>query len=113
MEMTTMEIKYQLVPPSNHRENNSERAINTFKNHFISVLCSVDIYLHLKLWDRLLQQATISINLLRQSRTLPNLSSYTHIFGELDYIHTPLSPPGTIIVIHNRKNDKLSWAPHG
>ena len=36
--MTTMNIKYQLVPPSNHRANNAERAIQTFKNHFIAGL---------------------------------------------------------------------------
>ena len=40
--MKSMNIKYQLVPPSNHRANNAERAIQTFKNHFIAGLCSVD-----------------------------------------------------------------------
>ena len=65
------------------------------------------------MWDRLLQQATISLNLLRQSRTLPHLSSYTHIFGEIDYNHTPLSPAGTRIVIHNKPDDRFSWEPHG
>ena len=81
MTITTMNIKHQLVPPSDHRANNSERAIQTFKNHFIAGLCIVDKDFHLQLWVRLLQQATISLNLLRQSRTFPQLSSYTHIFG--------------------------------
>ena len=79
--MTTMNIKYQLVPPRNHRANNAERAIQKFKNHFIVGLCIVDKYFHIKLWDRILQQETISLNLLRQSRTLPYISAYTHIFG--------------------------------
>ena len=35
MTMKAMNIKYQLVPPSIHRANNAERAIHTFKNHFI------------------------------------------------------------------------------
>ena len=39
--MTTINIKYQLVPPSNHRAINAERAIQTFKNHFIAGLCIV------------------------------------------------------------------------
>ena len=47
--MTTMDIKYQLVPPSNHRSKNAERGIQTFKNHFIAGLCSVDKYFHLQL----------------------------------------------------------------
>ena len=41
LKMTTKNIKYKLVPPSNHRTNNAERAIKTFKNHFISGMCSV------------------------------------------------------------------------
>ena len=64
--MTTMNLKYQLVPPSNHRANNAERVIQTFKNHFIAELCSLDKGFHIQLWDILIQQATISLNLPRQ-----------------------------------------------
>ena len=38
MTMTNMDIKYQIVLPNSHRENNTERAIQTFKNHFIAGL---------------------------------------------------------------------------
>ena len=31
-------VDYQLVPPNNHRANMAERAMHTFKNHFISCL---------------------------------------------------------------------------
>ena len=31
MSITTININYQLVPPSNHRSNNAERSIQTFK----------------------------------------------------------------------------------
>ena len=34
--------RWQFVEPSNHRVNAAERAIQTFKNHFISGLCSTD-----------------------------------------------------------------------
>ncbi len=33
-------INYQLVPPKEHRVNATERAIQTFNNHFITCLCS-------------------------------------------------------------------------
>ena len=79
--MTIMNIKYQLVTIINHRANNSHRAIQTFKNHFIAGLCSVDKYFHFQLWYRLLKQAAISLNLHSKSRTLPHISAYTHIFG--------------------------------
>ena len=55
-------------------------------------------------------------NQYKSSQTINNsnlLSAYTHIFADFDYNRTPLSPPGTIIVIHNRPNDISSWAPHG
>ena len=106
MTMTSMDIKYKLVPPSNHRSKNVETAIQTFKNNSIAVLCSVDKDFHLQLWEILLQQATISLNFLRQSRTLPRLSAYTNIFGGFDYNHTLLSPPGTQVVIYNRPNNR-------
>ena len=112
MTITTMDIKYQLVPLINHRAYNAERFIQTFKTHCIAVLCRVDKYFRLQFWYRLLQQATISINLLRQSIILLRLSAYTHIFGEFGYNHAPLAPPGTRIVIHSRPNDIASWAPH-
>ena len=80
MKITAMNIKYQLVPPSNLIANNAYRAIQTSKDHFISGLCSVDKYFHLQLWYIILHQATISLSFLKQSRTLPHISAYTHIF---------------------------------
>ena len=37
-----MYIKYQLPPPSNHRDNNAEISIQKSKNHFIAILYIVD-----------------------------------------------------------------------
>ena len=113
MTMTTIYITYQLVTPTNHRANNAERVIQTFKKHFIEGLCIVDRDFHLQLWNRLLQQATISVNLLIQSRIITRLSDYNYIFGEFDYNRTPLAPQEIRIVIHNRPNYRASWAPHG
>eukprot|EP00978_Attheya_sp_CCMP212_P013058 scaffold32606_cov75-Attheya_sp.AAC.1 len=73
--ITGQNITYQLAPPGNHRQNNAERAIQTFKNHFVARLCSVDGSFPLQQWDRMLEQATITLNLLRQSRLHPQLLS--------------------------------------
>jgi hypothetical protein len=35
-------IEFQLVPPQMHRRNAAERAIRTWKNHFVAGLCSAD-----------------------------------------------------------------------
>ena len=36
------ECEWQFVEPKNHRVNAAERAIQTFKNHFFSGLCTTD-----------------------------------------------------------------------
>jgi hypothetical protein len=59
-------LDYQLAPRHIHRRDNAERVIRTFKNHFISGLCSVDTNFPLKLWDKVLPQATIILKLLRK-----------------------------------------------
>ena len=35
-------MDYELVPPGQHRRNQAERAIQTFKAHFLSILAGVD-----------------------------------------------------------------------
>ena len=40
--ITSQNVGYLLVEPNNHRVNAAKRAIQTFKNHFISGLCSVN-----------------------------------------------------------------------
>ena len=54
----------------------------------------------------------ISLKLLSQSITLPHISAYTHIFREFDFDRTPLDPPGTKVVIHNKPNDRALWETH-
>jgi hypothetical protein len=107
-------IDYQLVPPNVHRCNAVERAIWTFKNHFIAGLCSVNPNFPLQLWDRLLPQATTTLNLLRSSWLNPRLSAEAQLNGAFDYNHTPLTPPGrTKVIVHETSSVRQSWAPHG
>ena len=87
--MTSINIKYQLVTPSNHISKNAERVIQKSNIHFIAGLCSVENDFHIKLWEKSLHNATISINLIRQSRNLTHISAYTHIFREFDFNCTP------------------------
>jgi hypothetical protein len=48
---TKHDIAYQLVPPHRHRRNAAERAIMTFKEHFVAGLSSVDPSFPLHFWD--------------------------------------------------------------
>ena len=106
------QVDFQLVPPHVHRRNAAERAIRTFKNHFIAGLCSVDPDFPLHLWDRLLPQALLTLNLLRGSRINPQLSAYAQIHGAFDFNRTPVGPPGTRVLVLETPSVRETWAPH-
>jgi hypothetical protein len=68
-------MNYQLVPPHDHQQNLAEKAIQTFKAHFISIMCSIDKDFPLHLWDRLLPQAEHTLNMLHTAKNAPNISA--------------------------------------
>ena len=108
-----MYVKYQVVHTINHRANNEERPIHTFNNPLIVVLFCLDTDFHLQLCERMLQKATISLNILQQSRLHPHLLTFTHIYGEFYYHHIPLPQLGKKVVINNMPKYRASCAPHG
>ena len=57
--MTAKDERFQLVPPHLHRRNSAERVIQTFKNHFIAGLASVNKHFPVHLWFRLLPHCLI------------------------------------------------------
>jgi hypothetical protein len=110
--MADQQVDFQLVPPGVHRRNAAERAIRTFKNHLIAGLCSVDKDFPLHLWDRLIPQALLTLNLLRGSRLNPNLSAWAHTHGHFDFNRTPIAPPGIRVLAHEKPNNRTTWSPH-
>ena len=111
--MTSDPIDFQLAPPNIHRCNTAERAIRTFKNHFIAVLCGTDPKFPMQLWDCILDQVQITLNFLRASRINPRLSAHAQLHSASDFNRTPLGPLGTRIIAHNTPGKCDSWAPHG
>jgi len=75
----TCKINTELVPPGCHQRNAAEVAIRNFKAHFLSILADVADDFPPSLWDRLLPQTEITINLIRQSNATPNVSAYAHL----------------------------------
>ena len=82
--MTKNEIVFQLVPPHLHRANAAERAIRTWKNHFISILCGLDPRFPLQLWNKLIEQVNLTLNLLRPSRLNPKMAAEAMLNGPFD-----------------------------
>ena len=60
----TWQAKFQLVPPDMHRRNKAERMIGTFKTHLLSIIAGVGKKYSPNLWDLLLPQAELTINIL-------------------------------------------------
>ena len=78
-------MQIELVPLGYHRRNLAEVAISNFKAHFLSFLPGKAQDIPPSLWDILLSQAEITINLLRQSNATPNVSAYAHLSGPFYY----------------------------
>ena len=106
-------MKYQLASPHDHRNNPAERAIQSFKNHFISNLHGCDTEFPAYQWCRLIKQCEMTLNMLRRCQINPKLSAYIQTFGIFDYNQTPLAPLGTKAFVHERPQQRRSHADHG
>jgi hypothetical protein len=107
------EMAFQLTPARIHRRNTAERAIRTAKNHIIAGLCTVHPNFPLYLWNKLIIQAELTLNMLRGSRMNPKLSARDQVSSVYDYNSTPIGPPGTHVVVHEKSQQRGTWAPHG
>ena len=105
-------FEIELVPPGCHRRNAAEVAIRNFKSHFLSVLAGAADTFPPSLWDRLLPQTEVTLNLLRQSNATPTVSAYAHLCGPFDYNKMPLAPMGCEVQIHEKTDKRGTWAYH-
>ena len=60
-----------------------------------------------------MEQADLTLNLLRNSRVNPNLSSWAYLNGNHDFNKVPLLPPGTRVLVHAKPDKRASWDYHG
>ena len=79
------------------RRNIAEKAIQTFKHHFIAILCGTDETFPMHLWGRLLEQAEHTLNMLRPSRITPKVSAYAYLHGMHSYNANPFAPLGHLL----------------
>ena len=104
---------FQLVPPNIHRRNAAERAIRTFNAHFLAILAGVAPYYPRNLWDLLIPQIELTLNLLRQSRLDYTKSAWEAFTGPLNYDATPLGPLGCEVISHKKTGTHNSWEFRG
>ena len=98
-------MSYQLVPPNDHRRNVAEKAIQVFKDHFISVLCGTAENFPMQLWDQLLPHAELQFSLLRKSRVDSTKSAFEVLYSKKhDYNANPWAPLGCAVQVHVTTN---------
>jgi hypothetical protein len=107
------DMTYKLFPHHYHRHNTAQGAIRVFKEHFVAGLSSTDPDFPMHLWDRLLPQAEMTLNLLYNSRLHPQLSAAAYSYGLIDYNKTAFALPGCNIIAHEKLSQRQTWPPHG
>jgi hypothetical protein len=105
-------MEIQLVPPHNHCVNASERAISSFKEHFVAAIATVNMLCLLQLWDEFLPQVKLTLNLLRFSCCNPLISTNHKLYGPLDFNKMHLTPLATKALFYGDPATQTSWAPH-
>ncbi len=108
----TSKMMYQLVPPDNHQQNMAEKVIQTFKNHFVSVLSGCAPTMPMHLWCQLPPQVELQLLLLRQSRVNPNMSAYAHLYGQHDNNKHLFVPIGMEALVHDKPHMQRTYAEH-
>jgi hypothetical protein len=90
--------------------NLAEHAIPNFKNHLKVVIAGVNKTFPMQLWDRLLPQMVVTLNLLQQSNVAPTVSAYQYVNKAFDYSKMPPEPMGCTVKIHERGERRGIWA---
>jgi hypothetical protein len=105
-------MMFQLVPPHNHQRNLTEKAIQTFKDHFIAILCIADKSFPLNLWDRLLPQAKHTLNMLWPLQMTPAIMVYTYLWKQHNYNANSFAPLGCKVKVHLVPSNCKMLAPN-
>ena len=104
-------MEYQLIPPDDHRRNIAEKAIQTWKYHFIAALSGTCSNFPLHLWCQTIPQMERQL-LLRQSNSNPKISTYAYLYGHHDYNAVPFVPIGIESMTHDKPNRRKTFAKH-
>ena len=102
-------MKYQLVPPNVHHRNITEKAIQTFRDHFVAFLCRTDVNFPEKLWCYIFRQAEHQLNLLQKARVKPEVSSFKILYSQHRYNTNPFAPLGCAVKIYVIPGNRKTW----
>jgi hypothetical protein len=90
----------------------AEKAIQTFKDHFVGVLSGCAPTFPLHLWCQLLPQVEQQLLLLQQSQLHPNLSTYVHVYGHHNYNKHLFVPIGMEALVYYKPHKHQTFTEH-
>ena len=99
-------MTYELVPPDNHRRNIAEKAIQTWKDHFVAIPSGASATFPMHLWCRIIPQVERQLQLLIVTNINPTISTYTHLHGPHNYNAQPWVPVGMEAMIRDKSNKR-------
>ena len=85
-----------------NRLNTEDREICAFKDHILTILAGVAPDFPRHLWDLLLPQTKMTLNLMRQATANPAISAWEYFNGKFNYNATPLGPLRISVIVHTK-----------
>ena len=80
-----------------------------FKSRFRSIFSGVAPDFPRNLWDLLLPQTEVALNLLRQSTLDSSKSAWMYFHGPFNYDATPIGPLGCHSIVHRNTVTRKLW----
>ena len=93
-------------------QKHSQKKIENFKHHFQAIIAALDDTFPMHLFDQLLLQVENKLNMLRRTNMTPKISAYIYMNGQHYFIKMPLAPMGCTVLLHNKPDNRKSWAAH-
>ena len=105
------QAKLQYTAPDRHCHP-AEKAVQTYKATFKSILASLPKQFPIAYWCRLLEQTDRSVNIVRPCRQNPLLSTWAAMEDKLHFDATPLAPPGSEMMMHQKPARRSTFGPN-
>ena len=99
--MMEQKTALQYTAPDRHCHP-AEKAVQTYKATFKSVIASLPKNFPIAYWCHLLPQTDLSVNIVRPNRQNPLLSAWAAMEGEFHFDATPIAPPGSEMLMHQK-----------
>ena len=103
------QTRLQYTSPDMHCTNPAERAICTWKNHFLAGIAGLLKSSPIANWCRLTKQCDATLNMLRTFHQNPLLSAHKALEGSFSFNATPMAPLGTELLVHMKPNRRSTW----